>query len=163
MARKYSKAGGAKVAGRGAAVERSDQVTMGDSTYPGPLGRANSIIAAGTDQSPAQTGYAGQALAAQLLAKIFKHLNMCVAVRLWSGPAFRVGGSVPAEAGAAGARAERVVPSRLLRCGFGRLRPWSRWCSDATRYASPRRIFAARSISREICSPRWPSRIICRR
>jgi cyclopropane-fatty-acyl-phospholipid synthase len=81
---------------------------MDDSTYPGPLGRANSIIAAGTDQSPAQTGYAGQALAAQLLAKIFKHLNMCVAVRLWSGPAFRVGGSVPAEAGAAGTRTERV-------------------------------------------------------
>jgi cyclopropane-fatty-acyl-phospholipid synthase len=81
---------------------------MGDSTYPGPLGRANSIIAAGTDQSPAQTGYAGQALAAQLLAKIFKHLEICIAVRLWSGAAFRVGGSVPAEAGAAGTRTERV-------------------------------------------------------
>jgi hypothetical protein len=38
---------------------------MGDSTYPGPLGRANSIIADGRLQSPEQAGYAGQALAAQ--------------------------------------------------------------------------------------------------
>jgi cyclopropane-fatty-acyl-phospholipid synthase len=81
---------------------------MGDSTYPGPLGRANSIIAAGTDgrQPPAQTGYAGQALAAELLAKIFKHLDMCIAVRLWSGPAFRVGGCVPGAASAERAGAE---------------------------------------------------------
>jgi cyclopropane-fatty-acyl-phospholipid synthase len=72
---------------------------MGDSTYPGPLGRANSIIADGADglQSPAQTGYAGQALAAELLAKIFKQLDMCIAVRLWNGPAFRVGRCVPTE------------------------------------------------------------------
>jgi cyclopropane-fatty-acyl-phospholipid synthase len=71
---------------------------MGDSTYPGPLGRANSIITDGL-QSPAQTGYAGQALAAQLLAQIFKRLGLEIAVRLWSGPAFRVGGRVPAAAG----------------------------------------------------------------
>jgi cyclopropane-fatty-acyl-phospholipid synthase len=80
---------------------------MGDSTYPGPLGRANSIIADGSVQSPAQAGYAGQALAAQLLAKIFKHLDMCFAVRLWSGPAFRVGGGVAAAA--AGARTESAA------------------------------------------------------
>ena len=75
---------------------------MGDSTYPGPLGRANSIIAADTDSrhSPAQTGYAGQALAAELLGKIFKRLDMCVAMRLWSGPMFRVGGGVAPVAGA---------------------------------------------------------------
>jgi cyclopropane-fatty-acyl-phospholipid synthase len=81
---------------------------MGDSTYPGPLGRANSIIADGTDglQSHAQTGYAGQSLAESLLVKMFKHLNMCIAARLWSGPAFRVGGCVPGEAGAEGAAAE---------------------------------------------------------
>jgi cyclopropane-fatty-acyl-phospholipid synthase len=72
---------------------------MGDSTYPGPLGRANSILANATDglQSAAQTGYAGQALAAELLAKIFKPLDMCISVRVWSGPAFRVGGSVPTQ------------------------------------------------------------------
>jgi cyclopropane-fatty-acyl-phospholipid synthase len=81
---------------------------MGDSTYPGPLGRANSIIANHTDdlQSSAQTGYAGQALAAQLLAKIFRPLDMCISVRLWNGPAFRVGGAVPAEASAQRAAAE---------------------------------------------------------
>jgi cyclopropane-fatty-acyl-phospholipid synthase len=75
---------------------------MGDSTYPGPLGRANSIIADGSLQSPAQSGYAGQALAAQLLAKIFKHLDMSIAVRLWSGPAFRVGRGVATAADTAG-------------------------------------------------------------
>src|SRR5271167_2819960 len=76
---------------------------MGDSTYPGPLGRANSIIAEGTDgrQSPARTGYAGQALAAELLAKLFKHLDMCITVRLWCGPAFRVGGRPRMESAAA--------------------------------------------------------------
>jgi cyclopropane-fatty-acyl-phospholipid synthase len=75
---------------------------MGDSTYPGPLGRANSITADGADrpQSSAQAGFAGQALAADLLAKIFKHLDMSVVVRLWSGPAFRVGRSTPAQASA---------------------------------------------------------------
>jgi cyclopropane-fatty-acyl-phospholipid synthase len=72
---------------------------MDDSTYAGPLGRADSIPTdgAGSLQSAAQagsaqTGYAGRALAAELLAKIFKPLDMCIAVRLWSGPAFRVGG-----------------------------------------------------------------------
>jgi cyclopropane-fatty-acyl-phospholipid synthase len=86
---------------------------MSDSTYPDPLGRANSIIADGSDrrQSPAQTGYAGQALAEQLLAKIFKHLHMRIAVRLWSGPALRVGGGVPVptEAAAAGTRTESAA------------------------------------------------------
>jgi cyclopropane-fatty-acyl-phospholipid synthase len=84
---------------------------MGDSTYPGPLGRANSIIADGTDgrQSAAQAGYAGQTLAAELLTKIFKHLDMCIVVRLWSGPAFRVGGCVPGEAAA-----ERAEPPFML-------------------------------------------------
>ncbi len=66
---------------------------MGDSTYPGPLGRANSILSDNTrgPQSPAQTGYAGQALAAQLLTKLFKQFDMRIAVRLWSGAAFHVG------------------------------------------------------------------------
>ena len=75
---------------------------MGDSTYPGPLGRANSIIADGAEglHSPSQAGYAGQALAAALLAKIFRHVRMGIAVRLWSGPTFGVGataGSAAAE------------------------------------------------------------------
>ena len=93
---------------------------MSDSTYPDPLRRANSIIADGTDrrQSPAQTGYAGQALAVQLLAKIFKHLHMSIAVRLWSGPAFRVGAGVATAAAAAGiwtesAAAEPEAPFAL--------------------------------------------------
>jgi cyclopropane-fatty-acyl-phospholipid synthase len=86
---------------------------MGDSTYPAPLGRANSTIADGTDrpQSPAQAGFAGPALAADLLAKIFKRLHMSVAVRLWSGPAFCVGRCIPAQASApAQAGAEQTLP-----------------------------------------------------
>jgi cyclopropane-fatty-acyl-phospholipid synthase len=71
---------------------------MGDSTYPGPLGRANSIITGGLS-STESSGYAGQALAAELLAQIFKPLDMSVSVRLWSGPAFRVGGSAGAQPG----------------------------------------------------------------
>jgi len=76
---------------------------MGDSTYPSPLGRANSIDAGGGPQALAQTGYAGQALAAELLTKIFKRLEMSLPVRLWSGPAFRVGAYDPAQV-----RADRV-------------------------------------------------------
>jgi len=66
---------------------------MGDSTCPSPLGRANTIIADGTEglYSPFQAGYAGQDLAAALLAKIFRRVRMGIAVRLWSGPTFRVG------------------------------------------------------------------------
>jgi cyclopropane-fatty-acyl-phospholipid synthase len=78
---------------------------MDDSTYPGPLGRANSIIADGADSlhspaqaGPAHTGYAGRAVAEELLGKVFQRLNMGIAVRLWSGPAFRVGGAMPREA-----------------------------------------------------------------
>jgi cyclopropane-fatty-acyl-phospholipid synthase len=83
---------------------------MGDSTYPGPLGRANSIVADRPDglQSPAQKGYAGQALAAELLAKIFKPLEMPITVRVWNGPAFRVGGCAVPGAGAEPARAQRA-------------------------------------------------------
>jgi cyclopropane-fatty-acyl-phospholipid synthase len=79
---------------------------MGDSTYPSPLGRANSIIADGAEgfHSPPQAGYAGQALAAALLAKIFGHVRMGIAVRLWSGPMFRVG-AAPLDAAAAGGAA----------------------------------------------------------
>jgi len=86
---------------------------MDNSTYPGPLGRANSIIANGAEglQSPAQagaahTGDSGRALAAELLAKIFKPLDMGVPVRLWSGPVFRVGGRVAAAASAESAAPE---------------------------------------------------------
>ena len=85
---------------------------MGDSTYPGPLGRANSIIAGGAAQdlkSAPQTGYAGHALAAELLAKIFKHLDICIAVKLWAGPAFRVGECGPSEPSAAATLAENRV------------------------------------------------------
>jgi cyclopropane-fatty-acyl-phospholipid synthase len=66
---------------------------MGDSTYPSPLGRANSIITDGAEglHSPGQAGYAGEALAAELLAKIFRHVRMGIAVRLWCGPPFLVG------------------------------------------------------------------------
>ena len=84
---------------------------MGDSTYPSPLGRANSIVADGAEgrHSPSQAGFAGQALAAALLAKLFRHVSMAIAVRLWSGPAFRVGadtaagGAAPVGAAADGA------------------------------------------------------------
>ncbi len=100
---------------------------MGDSTYPGPLGRANSITADGTDrpQSSAQAGFAGQPIAAELLAKIFKHLNMSVAVRLWSGPAFRVGRGIPAEAGVQAAPEQPFVlwfrtPSAVVSMVLGR-------------------------------------------
>jgi cyclopropane-fatty-acyl-phospholipid synthase len=41
-----------------------------------------------------------------LLTKVFKHLDMCIAVRLWSGPAFRVGGCVPAGVSEEGAGPE---------------------------------------------------------
>src|SRR5580658_10490849 len=84
---------------------------MGDSTYPSPLGRANSIIADGAEglHSPSQAGYAGQALAAALLAKIFRHVRMGIAVRLWSGPTFRVGAAEPG-AGAA-AEGEAAEPA----------------------------------------------------
>jgi cyclopropane-fatty-acyl-phospholipid synthase len=79
---------------------------MDDSTFPGTHGRANSIIADGTDglQPPAQTRYAGQALAAELLTRTFKDLRLRIAVRLWSGPAFWVGGCAPMEARAETAR-----------------------------------------------------------
>ena len=100
---------------------------MGDSTYPGPLGRANSIIAGGAAQdlkSAPQTGYAGHALAAELLAKIFKHLDLSIAVKLWAGPAFRVGGLK--QAGAAGTLAESPfalsfrTPSAVVSLVLGR-------------------------------------------
>jgi cyclopropane-fatty-acyl-phospholipid synthase len=71
---------------------------MGDSTYPSPLGRANSIIADGAEGLQ-RAGYAGQALAAALLAKIFRHVPMGIAVRLWSGAAFRVGAGGASAAG----------------------------------------------------------------
>src|ERR1700677_3564969 len=81
---------------------------MGDSTYPSPLERANSIITDGAEglHSPSQAGYAGQALGAALLAKIFRHVRMGIAVRLWSGPTFRVGAGPESAAGAESAAAE---------------------------------------------------------
>jgi cyclopropane-fatty-acyl-phospholipid synthase len=81
---------------------------MGDSTYPSPLERANSIIADGAEgsHSPSQASYAGQALAAALLAKILRHVRMGIAVRLWSGPTFRVGAGTESAAGAGSAAAE---------------------------------------------------------
>jgi cyclopropane-fatty-acyl-phospholipid synthase len=100
---------------------------MGDSTYPGPLGRGNSLAADGTDRPPssAQAGFAGQPIAAELLAKIFKHLNMSVAVRLWSGPAFRIGRGIPAEAGVQAAPEQPFVlwfrtPSAVVSMVLGR-------------------------------------------
>jgi cyclopropane-fatty-acyl-phospholipid synthase len=87
---------------------------MGDSTYRSPLGRANSIIADGAIaggaeglHSPSRAGYAGQALAAELLAKIFRHVRMGIALRLWSGPTFRVGAAGDGAAG--GSAAEPFV------------------------------------------------------
>ncbi len=75
---------------------------MDDSTFLGPPGGANSINADDTDalRPSAQTRDAEQALAAGLLTQTFKRVGLCIAVRLWSGPAFRVGGCAPEEASA---------------------------------------------------------------
>ena len=97
---------------------RSEQVSMGDSTYPGPLGRANSILSDNTrgPQSPAQTGYAGQALAAQLLTKLFKQFDDAHCRAALERAAFHVAALRPERGGR--------VPSPPFALCFERLRPW---------------------------------------
>lgn len=70
---------------------------MGTSTYPGPLGRANPATI-GSGSPTAQQGlYAGDELAAALLAKIFQRMPVSIAIRLWGGPVLRVGAAHSAE------------------------------------------------------------------
>src|ERR1700761_3133422 len=85
---------------------------MGNFPYSGPLGRGNPLIrdagiadprglAAGDPSAGDLPGgdptilaipYEGEELAAELLGKVFAGLPGAIAVRLWGGAAFRVGG-----------------------------------------------------------------------
>src|ERR1700722_17807232 len=98
--------------------QRSKQETMGNSAYSGPLDRGNRLIRdAGAPQpggwaagepaagEPAALAipYQGEELAAELLAKLFAGLPGAIAVRLWRGAAFMVGGDAHEPSSARGA------------------------------------------------------------
>jgi cyclopropane-fatty-acyl-phospholipid synthase len=108
--------------------QRSKQETMGNSAYSGPLGRGNRLI---RDAGAAQPGglaagdpaageaaagepaagepaalaipYQGEELAAELLGKVFPGLPGAIAVRLWCGAPFMVGGNAHEPSSARGA------------------------------------------------------------
>jgi cyclopropane-fatty-acyl-phospholipid synthase len=66
---------------------------MRDSTFPGPLATPAPPLDPGLAEAQGETRpYRGADLAAALLRKVFRPLPFRVAVRLWSGPSFGVGG-----------------------------------------------------------------------
>src|SRR5579862_2888919 len=81
--------------------QRFKQIRMGDPPYSGLFGRrgpltrdsapADTESSAGAVSAPAPTPYLGEELAAELLGKVFARLPGSIPVRLWSGPAFKVG------------------------------------------------------------------------
>src|SRR5271155_1400365 len=89
---------------------------MGDPTYSGPLGRTSSLVHDMGDggaraASAVALPYCGAELAATLLAKVFQRLPGPIALRLWSGPAFKVGAGA---ATAAGTQAIAAAPRFVL-------------------------------------------------
>ncbi len=97
---------------------------MGDSTYPGPLGRAKSI-AMDSGETGQRGVYAGAELAAALLAKLFQRLPVRIDVRLWSGPVLRMGAAALPGAACAADGASRFVlhfrnPSAVVSLVLGR-------------------------------------------
>ena len=94
--------------------QRSKQAAMGNSAYSDPLGGRTRLTremdAADTGASANSVAATGvpiaccsEELAAELLGKVFAELPGPIAVRLWSGPAFKVGAEA---SGASSARAE---------------------------------------------------------
>jgi cyclopropane-fatty-acyl-phospholipid synthase len=82
---------------------------MGHSTLPGPLsdslGGAHPLatdLSGAETSAPAAGEFRGEALARSLLEAIFRRVPRTLAVRLWKGPAFRVGAGVSGAAVAAG-------------------------------------------------------------
>jgi cyclopropane-fatty-acyl-phospholipid synthase len=73
---------------------------MGDSTFPGPLHEQNPLVSSLQDTAGSLADRSRERLARTLLERIFHRLPGVFAVRLWSGPAFRVGGSAGAASSA---------------------------------------------------------------
>ena len=95
--------------------QRSKQAAMGNSAYSDPLSTRTPLAremeaadsgasANGAAATAVPIAYCSEELAAELLGKVFAELPGAIAVRLWRGPAFKVG----AEAGEASSpRGER--------------------------------------------------------